>query len=89
MSWAFVTTTNPVARKEYTCIWCGQKILKGEKHRKVDGVFDGDFQSDRFHPECATACDEDCAGVDNEIFEPHGYERGSRDQKGSRKVVLV
>ena len=40
------------ARKEYKCIWCGEKILKGEAHYSRAYKFDGDFISDRMHNEC-------------------------------------
>lgn len=51
MSYTLLSETKPVARKEYTCIWCGEKVLKQEKHTHLIGVFDGDFNDDRYHRE--------------------------------------
>lgn len=46
---------HPVARKEYKCIYCGEKILKGEKHCKATGAWEGDLQDWRMHNECNEA----------------------------------
>lgn len=34
--------TSPVARKQHRCHECRAPILKGEKHRRVTGIFDGE-----------------------------------------------
>lgn len=52
----FGNHTHPVARKEYRCEWCGEKILRGEKHFKYAGMWEGDFQNYRMHLECENAC---------------------------------
>jgi hypothetical protein len=44
--------SNPTARKEHRCEWCGQKILKGEKHFQFVGKWQGEFQNWRMHLEC-------------------------------------
>jgi len=43
---------DPVAKKEHRCIWCGETILKGEKHHQQVGRFDGELQDGRYHNEC-------------------------------------
>lgn len=63
-----------VARKEHRCEYCGEKILKGEKHIKFSGVFEGEFQNWRMHDECNTAW---CA-TEDEYFEPLVNERPSK-----------
>ena len=46
------------ARKEHTCVWCGETIHKGNLYDRVVGVYDGDLQDNCFHPECRLACEE-------------------------------
>jgi len=55
MSWELIENTTPVARKEYRCEWCGEPILKKEKHYKETGKFEGEFTSYRMHMECKDA----------------------------------
>lgn len=55
MSWELIETTSPIARKEHKCEWCGEPILKGEKHHRETGKFDGNFTSYRMHLECRDA----------------------------------
>ena len=45
------------AAKDHYCVWCCRSpgILKGEKHFKFVGQFEGDFQSWRIHLECDQA----------------------------------
>lgn len=40
------------ARKEHRCTWCGQKILAGEKYHFFVVIYEGEAQSNKFHPEC-------------------------------------
>lgn len=42
-------------RAVYRCHWCPERILKGEPSVITAGVFEGDFFSGRYHPECAAA----------------------------------
>lgn len=57
MSWT-LDQSEPVARKEHRCIWCGQTILKGEKYDRWVGIFEGDFNCNKFHKECSKASGE-------------------------------
>lgn len=52
MSYEEIKCTHPKARKEHSCCWCGQKILKGEKHMSRAYRFHGTFDADRMHLEC-------------------------------------
>ncbi len=89
MSWQFLSEKTHTARTQKKCIWCGQFILAGEKYTRITGLSDGEFQTNPFHPECRVACSEDLRENHEDYFEPYEYERGSRDMKGSRKVVLL
>ena len=44
--------SDPVGRKDYPCIWCGEVIPKGEKHHQQVGRYDGEIQDGRYHNEC-------------------------------------
>jgi predicted nucleic acid-binding Zn-ribbon protein len=44
--------TEPVASKDHQCIWCGGLIPKGEKHHLYKGMYDGEWQNNRWHDEC-------------------------------------
>lgn len=49
----FGVTTHPVAQKQYRCDYCWWPIPQGEKHSLWSGIFDGEWQSNRMHEECA------------------------------------
>ena len=51
MSYQLIRESFPVAQKPHRCIWCGQGIPIGEKHRHEVSTFDG-FQDHRWHLEC-------------------------------------
>ena len=42
-------------RKNHVCAWCAELINPGESAQYRAYVFDGDFQTDWMHPECADA----------------------------------
>lgn len=42
-------------RKEKRCEWCGQKCSIGEPRVTENGVFEHDFYTAHFHPECKDA----------------------------------
>ncbi len=52
MSYTLLSETRPVARKDHHCIWCGEKILKGNEYIYERSVFDGDMQNHHWHEEC-------------------------------------
>ncbi len=55
MSYAHLGTDTRKARRGYHCVWCGEPIHPGETHLYRRGVFEGEFQADRWHPECEHA----------------------------------
>lgn len=55
MSYSLLSETHPVARVEHRCIWCGQKILKGERYTAERSVYDGEMQNHHWHAECLRA----------------------------------
>lgn len=44
--------TEPKARKDHVCDWCGNKIKAGTKYFYQVCTVDGDFQTVKYHPEC-------------------------------------
>ena len=52
-----LSETTPRARKEYSCLICGQQIRKGERHQKFvclddDSLDPNKFRSFRSHIQC-------------------------------------
>lgn len=63
------------AKKEHTCIWCGGPILPGEVYHYQVYIYYGDFQTNKYHPECF---DDAADGTDLEgdfEFTPYDHER--------------
>lgn len=58
------------ARKEYQCVYCGEKILKGEAYSRASGSWDGDLQDWKMHNECLSQHDKENKeeGGDGTIF---------------------
>ena len=57
MSYTLIREAFPVARKKHRCIWCGEGIPVGLKHRHEISTFDG-LQDHRWHLECAKSSQE-------------------------------
>jgi len=74
-----ISTTKPTAKKEYDCIWCSEKILKGEQHVKEVGNYQGDFQSNRWHQECHCAAQLYFSENNENEFTPYDNKRGSKE----------
>jgi len=53
--WRLFSDKVHMASKRHRCIWCGQGILKGDLFHRVTGSFDGQFQNNKWHPECHEA----------------------------------
>lgn len=73
-------------KKQYKCVWCGEAILKDEKHISRAYKFNGDFISDRIHIECLPPMQEyftvgDGKDFTDEGFEPYTFKRGSVEAK--------
>lgn len=69
------------SRKASECIWCGEAIEVGQPTFIQTGTMDGDFQSNRYHPECSDACGEFFANDYGDDFEPGANMRGSTKPK--------
>lgn len=82
---SFVGMTHIKAcRKQHWCHWCGERIEIGRPAVKIAGVWNGDFGSAYWHPECDAAFRsldwkgrEEC-GVD-EPFDRGIFQRGSTE----------
>ena len=81
MSFQSLSRTKPKARKNYGCIWCGESILRGDVHIKEASTYYGDFQSMRFHPECADAADRYWSQKKSDEFDPGGFRRGTTEER--------
>ncbi|MFG6426029.1 MAG: hypothetical protein K1W14_06485 [Muribaculaceae bacterium] len=44
--------SQPIARKEHTCMFCGGKIAKGQKYFRQTNVIDGELGDFICHTEC-------------------------------------
>ncbi len=53
---SFYVYSEPVARKQHPCCECSAPILKGEKHFKWTGQWDGCISTGRQHALCCEAC---------------------------------
>lgn len=84
MTYTLLSESHPVARKAHKCIWCGQTIAVGEKHRHERSIFEGSFQDQRWHPECDAAFSEAIRfeGGHELEFEPYGNERPVHELAG-------
>ena len=49
--YSLIRESFPVARKAHRCIWCGESIPVGLKHRYEVSMF-GELQRHRWHLEC-------------------------------------
>ena len=77
MSYQLISEAHPVARKEYKCIWCGEKILKGEKYLYRFYKYEGDLNSGRMHLECEEAME----GSNVESWEAGEFKRGTTESR--------
>lgn len=50
-----LSSRTPVARKRHRCVWCGGVIDIGEVYSHEAAVFEGDFQTTKWHCECLEA----------------------------------
>jgi len=76
----------PAARREHRCQWCGEPIVKGEKHRLTVYCLDGKIVSDRLHDECHEAFQGEFEyyGSWTELgFDPYANDRGQPAKEGT------
>ena len=72
-------------RRTRRCDWCGELIQKGDPSVSTSGIFEGDFYTGRYHPECNAAAyryykTNNCWG--EEMPERHSMNRGGIMEKG-------
>lgn len=80
MSTEFISSRTVRAKKQHPCIWCVEKIEVGEIYQQEVLKFDGDFQDNRYHPECLDACKKSLKQEGESEFEPHNCKRGSLEE---------
>ncbi len=80
MSYQLISKTKPKARKEYRCIWCFEKIQRGEIHTHEVSKYDGRLQSHRWHPECEDVAIKYFRQSGEEEFYPGACKRGSMEE---------
>ena len=68
-------------RINHKCIWCGETIKKGETAHRIKAIHDGEFEDDRYHPECIVACRDYMIEWPEDGFDPYTHDRGSMDEK--------
>lgn len=75
MSYVLMAGSFPKARKVHRCIWCGGAILKGEKYRNEESIYDNSWQHHKWHMECDTYAQKEHFGYGEEEFVQHENER--------------
>jgi len=71
-------------RRTRRCDWCGELIQMGDPSVVTAGVYEGDFCTGRYHPECSAAITRyytvnKCWG--EEMPERHSMNRGGIEEK--------
>lgn len=85
MSYQLLDSRTAAAAKEHPCIWCRDKINKGEKYLYVAGVFYGEFQANHWHPECKAASDQYFQEDGEEDFDPHTHTHTHTHNRGTNE----
>ena len=75
MTYRLLSSDERKARKQHRCVWCGEKILKGEKYRHEKSVYDDQMQDQKMHMECVKAADAYFKETREEEFDPYEHER--------------
>ena len=74
------------ARKAHLCIWCGQPIAVGESYIYERSIFQGEPQSNHWHPECNDAFAEVVRYEGGEAeFSPYDNDRPAPQHRGEQK----
>jgi hypothetical protein len=77
--YALLSENTRKARKEHRCIWCPEKILKGESYLDERSVYDGAMQNHHWHPECRSAASKFFYETCEEEFMAHECKRGTSE----------
>jgi hypothetical protein len=75
MSYTCLSSNERLAKKPHKCIWCGERIKIGDKYQEIRGINDGNFQLNRFHLECISACNDDMDNSLDDTFSPYCFDR--------------
>lgn len=70
------------ARKPHTCTWCGQQINPGDTYKRWNSV-DGKWFTNKMHPECHEACDDECREWGEYEYTPYTNERPEKVKHGA------
>jgi hypothetical protein len=79
MGYVLLSESCPKARKDYMCIWCGQKIIKGDVYYRRSGAWEGSVATDQWHPECNQASVESARINHDDEFDRYENERPSKE----------
>lgn len=77
----YVVKQVTATRKAWTCFWCGEAEQPGSACTVHVGVFEGDFWTERYHPECYEQLKSYWAESGGEHPEPHSMLRGHGVEK--------
>ena len=75
MSYVLMGAAYPKARKEHKCIWCGERIDKGEQHLNESSIYDEHWQRHRWHLECDADARNYFRETHEDSFDPHEAHR--------------
>ena len=82
--YTLLSETTPRARKQYSCIWCGESIPVGERHVHSVSCYDG-LQDQRWHADCHKVAQNDFDWCENGgEFNPWSHQRGSLREHGEK-----
>ncbi len=78
MSFTQLQDSQPKARKDHKCSWCGELIHKGTIYNYSTGIFDGHFYTSHTHDECLKAMhrSRNEKSLDDDGFTPYEQLRG-------------
>lgn len=72
--------SEPIARKQHRCIWCGEMIESGERYRREKSAYYGALQNHAWHLECAKDRYAGLEHGDDNEFTPYSADRPKKDQ---------
>lgn len=67
--------------KNYKCVWCGTPIFKAERYVKNVLIYEGDFQSQKWHTDCFEVSREYFKKTKEDGFDPGSFKRGSLEER--------
>jgi len=77
MSYQLISRNKARATKVYDCIWCFEKIIKGEKYIREVSKYQKNLQDHKWHPECYEIAKIYFLKSGEEEFSPYECKRGS------------